>query len=236
MKERAKSPTTGKDVFDFLRDALASMQMEDSRIAWRLKTGKESIARWRAGISAPQMKTLERLSRASGVRLEAYLPEAVRGKILLQNAEAWPRGLGWYEMDQQGVGLTRERFAKARRGINAGDGAEADMLVKLCAYYDAWSDRQASRGAVCAQQSPKVRRRPTPRPANAAEEEKMARDLCTRTVFCGDSAQAFKLRRLRKRLWQCESERYYRCEIDLERMELRVYFKPKNALSFIREI
>lgn len=257
MTEQIKSPTTGKTACDFLRDAFARIAIDIAEVARQMRTSSISVYKWRAGASVPRFGHLEQLSEISGVSLETYLPEAVRGKILLQNAQAWPENFDWQKIGRSRNGISLKRLKKARRGVPDSERYSTNALVRLALYYDEWSNYQAQMRAEDAIEAVNERyiskpsegktekeavytpktaaRRERFKPSSAAKEAEYVRDLFGE-IMGERTIDQYDLHPIAPLVWQFETAKFYRGEIDLWNMELRVYYKPKNALSIRRAL
>lgn len=257
MTEQIKSPTTGKTACDFLRDAFAQIALDTAEVARQMHVSSVNVHKWRADASVPRFGHLEQLGEISGIPLETYLPEAVRGKVLLQNAQAWPEGFDWQKIGRRRNGISLERLKKARRGVFASEKCSTNALIRFALYYDEWSNQRAQMRTEDAIESVNKRyiskpgegesekeavytpetaaRRERFKPSSAAKEAEYVRDLFGE-IMGERVADQYDLHPIAPLVWQFETAKFYRGEIDLWNMELRVYFKPKNALSIRRAL
>ncbi len=217
---------TGKTVTEYVIDAFEGTKMTRSQFARAVNASEASVCGWLKGLNEPTVKVLRKIETVSGLPIEEYLPEVDRGVELLRTAPEWPDGFVRWKMARFGVTFGDKRMQEARCGIcNENGKLSPSMLVRFCRYYDYW---QKHGDAVFRLNGGKM-------PDGISDEELTAFNVY-QSIMGRASVNDFHFCKLRKGVWQFETERWYRGEIDLNEKELRIYSKLDGELSFRRKL
>lgn len=245
-----KSPSTGYSVTDYVKKAFEHLQISNAEFARRVGVYDSNTIGWQNGKTEPTVGSLRRMEEISGIPIGDYLPEMEHGWTLLNKAREWRSGFVFTRMKTKGVHISAQRCKDALNGIVKDKKLTVGQLIELHDYYEWWcseEERQkAERERKEKQRIANLARKAQGRAEHcrrllvrrqsledASEEEYAILDIYYR-VMGTSGADDFNLRRITPRIWACETE-HYRVEFDLDKEELRVFWKETSDLSFRRD-
>lgn len=245
-----KSPSTGYSVTDYVKMVFGHLQMSNTKFAKRVGVTLAQVMRWLREEAEPAMANLWRMEEISGMLIKDYLPEVERGWKLLNTAREWRDGFVRSRMRAKGVQISQGRYRDALNGIVNDERLSANQLIKINNYYEWWRDEKGRKKSEYErrerQRLARLARRTNGQVehckkllarrqslVDATGEEYAILDIYYR-VMGTSGADDFNLRRIVPKIWACETE-HYRVEFDLDKEEIRVFWKETGELSFRRD-
>ncbi len=222
------SPTTGRCFAEYIADVLETNKINAAQLAKTIgEKNIRGVYRWASGQVEPRLGAIRRIEKKYGMPIARYIPEVDRAVYLLQNWKTWESEFTKNKLDQNGIFFSTETFNAIRRGTLNEKCLSIQKCIRICNYYEERhgaieddEDLTTVHGA----------------PIEKGEPGLMQATKAMRWAIGLFRASEFNLQHVKKNIWKFETRRFYVCEIDFEKNELRAYFKKTGELSFRKEL
>lgn len=203
-----RSPITGKNVFDYLIDALDTSGKTDLEIADELGIAPRSIRCWRQRRTGTMVDRLEQIEQVSGLSLDAYIPEVRRAIELLGTVQHLKLRAHMKALWGYGITMVPQRVEEIKHGIVRSKNLSVNFCIRFCGAYDALVAKNSPLlqpiGAEEEREEPEE-----PDPFAGKDEAAIAYEYY-KQLACTNSKKKFGLNQLAPNLWGYETERFYR--------------------------
>lgn len=225
--EYQSSPTTGRRLAEYVADVLDMNKISAARLAGSIESNTRDVHRWVSGQTEPRLVMIRKIEKKYGLPIAQYIPEVERAVWLLQNWKTWREDFTKNKLDQNGIFFSHDKFNAILRGELDEGRLTVQKCIRICNYYE------ERHGAIEDNEDLTTVHGV---PMEKDEPGLMQATKAMRWAIGLFRASEFNLQHIKKNVWQFETRRFYTCEIDFEKNELRVYFKKTGELSFRKEL